>query len=46
MGSKTKTLTGRKITKRVGYILKFKLNDFYQEEEIKEKGLYIIQLEN
>lgn len=42
----TKTYTGRTITKKAGYILKFKLNDFGQEEEIKKNGLYIIQLEN
>jgi ASC-1-like (ASCH) protein len=42
---KTKEYTGRKIEKKVGYILKFKLNDFGQEKEIKEKGLVVIQME-
>lgn len=42
---KTKKYTGRKIEKRVSYILKFKLNDFGQEEQIKEKGLIVIQIE-
>jgi len=43
---KTKSYTGRKITKKVGYILKFKLNDFGQKKEIKKNGLFVIQLEN
>ena len=42
---KTKEYTGRKIEKRVDYMLKFKLDDFGQEEVIKEKGLVVIQLE-
>lgn len=37
--------TGRALEKKVGYILKFKLNDFGQEIQIKEKGLQILQLE-
>lgn len=41
-----KAYTGRKITKKVGYILRFKLNDFGQEEEIKKHGLCVIQLED
>ncbi len=40
----TKKYTGRKIEKNVDYILKFKLDDFGQKEEIEKKGLYIIQL--
>ena len=40
---KTKEYTGRKIEKKVSYVLKFKLDDFGQEEKIKEKGLYVIQ---
>ncbi len=40
---KTKKYTGRKIRKNVKYLLKFKLNDFSQEKEIKKKGLYVIQ---
>ena len=39
----TKQYTGRKIEKKVDYVLKFKLNDFGQEKEIKEKGLFVIQ---
>ena len=35
--------TGRKIEKKVGYILKFNLNNFGQKEKIQEKGLYVIQ---
>ena len=40
---KTKKYTGRKIRKKVKYLLKFKLDDFGQEKEIKKKGLYVIQ---
>ena len=40
---KTKKYTGRKIRKKVKYLLKFKLNDFGQEKEINKKGLYVIQ---
>lgn len=40
---KTKKYTGRKIRKKVKYLLKFKLNDFDQEKEAKKKGLYVIQ---
>ncbi len=42
---KTKEYTGRKVEKKVGYILKFKLDDFGQEKDIEEKGLQIIQFE-
>ena len=35
--------TGRKIRRKIKYILKFKLNDFDQEKEIKKKGIYILQ---
>ncbi len=42
---KTKQYTGRSIEKKVGYILKFKLNDFGQEDVIKEKGVQVISLE-
>ena len=41
---KTKEYTGRKMEKEVGYVLKFKLDDFGQKKEIEEKGLQIIQL--
>lgn len=40
---KTKKYTGRKIRKKIKYLLKFKLDDFGQEKEIKKKGLYVIQ---
>ncbi len=39
----TKQYTGRKIEKKVDYILKFKLDDFGQQKEIEQKGLQIIQ---
>ena len=42
---KTKSYTGRSIEKKVGYILRMKLDDFAQEKEIKEKGLLVISLE-
>jgi ASC-1-like (ASCH) protein len=35
--------TGRKIRRKIKYILKFKLNDFGQEKEINKKGIYILQ---
>ncbi len=38
-----KEYTGRKIRRKIKYILKFKLNDFGQEKEIKKKGIYILQ---
>lgn len=40
---KTKEYTGRKIEKTVGYVLRFKLNDFGQQKEIEQKGLQVIQ---
>jgi ASC-1-like (ASCH) protein len=40
---KKKEYTGRKIRRKIKYILKFKLNDFGQEKEIKKKGIYILQ---
>jgi len=40
---KAKKYTGRELRKRVNFILKFKLNDFGQAQEIKKKGLYVIQ---
>lgn len=42
---KTKEYTGRKIEKKVSFLLKFKFDDFGQEQEIKEKGLLVIQLD-
>lgn len=41
----TKEYTGRKLEKKVGYILKFDLDKFGQKKEVEEKGLYVIQLE-
>lgn len=38
-----KRLTGRKITKKVDYVLKFDLDDFGQKKEILKDGLYAIQ---
>jgi ASC-1-like (ASCH) protein len=40
----TKNYTGRTIEKKVDFILKFKLDDFGQQEQIKEKGLIVIQM--
>jgi ASC-1-like (ASCH) protein len=40
---KKKKYTGRKIKKKVNYVLKFKLNDFGQKKEIEKRGLYVIQ---
>ena len=43
--SKNKKYTGRKIEKKVSYVLKFKLDDFGQKEEINDKGLIVIQMQ-
>jgi len=43
---KTNSYTGRKITKKAGYVLKLKLNNFGQEEKIKKNGFFVIQLED
>lgn len=40
---KKKKYTGRKIQKKVKFVLKVKLNDFGQEKEIIKRGVYIIQ---
>ena len=42
---KTKEYTGKSIEKKVSFVLKFNLSDFGQEEEIKENGLVIIQID-
>lgn len=42
---KIKEYTGRKIEKKVSFVLKFKLNDFGQKKEIQDKGLVVIQME-
>lgn len=41
---KKKKYTGRKLVKRVKYVLKFRLNSFGQKSKIEKKGLYIIQV--
>ena len=41
----TKQYTGRKIEKKVSYVLKFGLNDFGQKKDIEEKGLVVIQMD-
>ena len=41
----TKEYTGRKLEKKVGYVLKFDLDKFGQKDQVEEKGLYVIQLE-
>ena len=41
----TQQYTGRKIEKKASFVLKFGLDDFGQEQEIKEKGLLVIQLD-
>lgn len=38
-----KRYTGRRITKKVNYVLKFNLDDYDQKKEITKKGLYVIQ---
>lgn len=43
---KTKEYTGRTIEREIGYVLKFKLNDFGQEELIRKKGLVVFSLKN
>ena len=40
---KKKKYTGKKMVKKVKYVMKFGLNDFSQKKEIEKKGLYIIQ---
>lgn len=41
---KNKEYTGRKIQRKINYILKFRLDDFGQKKEIEKKGLYVIQI--
>lgn len=41
---KKKKYSGKKIKKKVKYVLKFKLNDFDQEKIIKRCGFYVIEL--
>ena len=43
---KMKQYTGREIERRVGYVMKFELDElFWPKEEIEKSGLQIIQLE-
>lgn len=43
---KTKEYTGRKIEKKVTFVLRFKTDElFWPEKEVKEKGLQILSLE-
>ena len=41
---KKKKYTGRKLKRKVKYILKFKLDDFGQKKLIERKGMYVIQI--
>lgn len=41
----TKEYTGRTLTKKAGYTLKFTLDSFGQKNLIEEKGLMVISLE-
>jgi ASC-1-like (ASCH) protein len=43
---KTKKYTGRKIEKKVGYVFRYRLDDFGQKDLIEKHGLYAIQLED
>ncbi len=43
--SKNNKYTGRSISKKVSFVLKFKLDDFGQEKVIKDKGLFVIQID-
>ena len=41
----TKQYTGRSIGSKVVHVMKFKIDDYGQRQEIETKGLYAIQLE-
>jgi len=43
---KTKKYTGRKVEKKVGYTLKFSIDQFGQKDLIEKHGIYAIQLED
>jgi len=43
---KTGKYTGRKIEKKVGYVLRYRLDNFGQKDLIEKHGLYAIQLED
>ena len=42
----TRERTGRVIEKTVGYTRKFSPDEFKQQQDLLEKGFYIIQLED
>ena len=41
----TKEYTGRRVEKKIGSLVKFKIDDYDQRKEIENKGFYAIQLE-
>jgi len=41
---KKKKYTGRRLSKKVKYVMKFGLNDFGQKAKVLQKGLFIIQI--
>lgn len=41
---KKKEYTGRKIKRKVKYILKYNLGDFWSKKEVEKYGFYIIQI--
>lgn len=42
---KIKEYTGRRVEKKIGSLVKFRVDDYGQQKEIENKGLYAIQLE-
>lgn len=42
---KTKKYTGRKLEKKISYVLKLSLDAFGQRELLEKKGLYVFQIE-
>ena len=42
--SRKKKYTGRKLAKKVKYVMKFRLDDFGQKAKVVKKGLYVIQV--
>lgn len=41
---KKKKYTGRKIRRKVKYIFKYRIGDFWSSKKIKKYGIYIIQI--
>lgn len=41
---KKKKYSGRKIKRKVKYVLKYKLGDFWPKNEVEKYGFYIIQI--